>query len=485
MPLINKRTMPTAVEPSPARELIVVAAPTVVTMMSYPLKQFIDAWMVGLLGPEHLAGQGNGAIAAFLPISFFLGLFTVVNTWVAQHLGAGRPERGAAYAWNTLWICLFGWIGMIALAGLVGPMFRSLGHAPVIEQSEIAYARILLLGSIFTIASRGLSHFFYGVHRPMTIMIATIVGNVVNLGFDWILIFGKLGFPALGVEGAAYATVIGSGVEFAIPMIVFLSPAYHRAFGTRHNRRFNMDRVRDIVRLGWPGAAQWVNELGCWGIFMAVFVGSFGAEHNAAGWIALRYMQLSFMPAVGMSIAVTAVVGRRVGMGDRAGAEKRAWVGMRLAVIYMGAFALAFVIFRRPLVSFFALGGNYTEEQAAAVISVGSRLMILAAVFQVFDAVAIVMMGALRGAGDTVWPGVVSALQSWVIIVLGGWLFVRFAPGLESVGPWIAAAAYIIAMGVTMLLRFTHGPWRKIELVKERSPTVLPPSSVEPARLKE
>jgi len=459
---------PTPARVSPTRELLVIAAPTVLTMVSYPLKQFIDAWMVGRLGPEFLAGQGNGAVAAFLPISFFLGLFTVVNTWVAQHLGAGRPERGAAYAWNTLWLCLFGWLMMAAAAGLVAPLFGALRHDAVIENAEITYGRLLLLGSFFPIAARGLSHYFYGVHRPTPVMVATIVGNIVNLALDWLLIFGHLGFPELGIAGAAYATIIGGMVEFSIEFAVFLSPAYHRAFGTRSNRRLSLDRVREIWRLGWPGAVAWVNELTCWAVFMTILVGFFGPEHNAAGWIAMRYMQLSFMPAVGMSIAVTAVVGRCVGAGDRAAAAVRAWAGVRLAMIYMGVFAVLFIVFREPMVRFFAHGA-YTPEEQARVVAIGVRLMILAAVFQLFDAIAIVMAGALRGAGDTVWPGLVGAVLSWVFIVGAGWLLMTLTPGLESLGPWLGAAGYIIAMGIAMPLRFLIGPWRRITLVRPAS----------------
>lgn len=449
---------------SASGELLRIAAPTIVTMMSYPLKQFIDAWMVGLLGPDYLAAQGNGAVAAFLPISFSFGLFTVVNTWVAQHLGAGHPEKGAAYAWNALWMCMIGWVGMLAFAAFVGPLFRMLHHAPLITQLETDYARILLAGAFFTMAARAMSHFFYGVHRPVTIMVATIIGNIANLGLDYTLIFGKFGFPALGIRGAGIATVIGGVIEFTIPMIVFLGPAFHRAYRTRIHKRISLERIGEIVRLGWPGAFQWFNEMVCWSIFMTVFIGSFGAEQNAAGWITLRFMQLSFMPAVGMSIAVTAVVGRCIGAGDRASAERRAWIGTGMAMAYMGAFAVLIVIFREAAVNVF-ISKRYTPEQAEIVRSVGEKLLILAAMFQVFDAMGIVLLGALRGAGDTVWPGVASAMEAWVFIIGGAWLAMRWLPALESIGPWISLAAYIILMGVTMALRFRFGPWRRITLL--------------------
>lgn len=449
---------------SPSVELLAIAAPTIITMMSYPLKQFVDAWMVGKLGPDALAAQGNGAIATYLPISFIFGLFAVVNTWVAQHNGAGHPERGAAYAWNSLWISFFGWIGLLIFAIAVGPLFGLADHSPSIHRMETAYARIMLGSALFALAARGMSQFFYGVHRPFTVMIATIVGNLVNLGLDYVLIFGKFGAPALGVHGAGYATVIGSAVEFAIPMAVFLSPAFHQTYGTRFNKALSRDRIAEIVRVGWPGAVQWVNELASWGIMMTIFIGRFGAEANAAGWVAMRYMQLSFMPAVGMGIAVTAVVGRYVGAGDFAAAEHRTWLATRMAMLYMGAFAVLFVVFREASIRFFT-SDEYSPEQAAELLRIGKQVMILAALFQIFDALAIVLMGALRGAGDTVWPGMVSMVQSWVFVVGGGWLAIELAPQLESIGPWIAAAVYIVVCGVTMAWRFRFGPWRQMKLV--------------------
>lgn len=443
-------------------------------MLSYPLKQFIDAWMVGKLGPESLAAQGNGAVFAFLPISFLFGLNSVVNTWVSQHVGAGNPKRAPAYAWNALWICLVGWGVMIGFAGLAPALFGALNHAPDITRMEIDYAQILLVGGVFTVAARSMSYFFYGVHRPMTIMVATIIGNLVNLGLDYVLIFGNFGFPEMGIHGAGLATVIGGVVEFAIPICVFLSPAFHHAYETRFHRALSWRRLREIVRIGWPGAVQWVNELTCWGIFMTVLVGGFGGAENAAGWVAMRYMQLSFMPAVGMSIAVTAVVGQYLGAGDVARAEHRAWLGMRIAVVYMGVLGALFVIFREPAVRFF-ISDEYSPEEMAEVLRVGKRVLIISATFQIFDAMGIILTGALRGAGDTVWPGVVAAVLGWIFIVGLGALFVWQAPQMGSLGPWIAAAGYLIALGVTMAWRFKRGPWRSIRLVDDEPDAALTP----------
>jgi MATE family multidrug resistance protein len=329
---------------------------------------------------------------------------------------------------------------------------------------EVTYGRILLVGMIFTICSRGLSHFFYGLHRPRVVMISALIANVINVPATIVLVFGFWGLPAMGIAGAAIGTVIGSFVEVLIPVALFLSPRYERLYGTRRAWRPKLAPMRDIWRIGWPAGAMFGNEIVCWWIFMSGLIATFGVAHNAAGWIVLRYMHVSFMPAVGLSIAVTAVVGRQIGRGRRDLVAPRTWLGLGLTMAYMGTCALAFVLFREPLVGLFATE-TVSPELAPEVIRIGSQLLILAAAFQVFDAMAITLSGALRGAGDTVWPGVATMVCSWGLIIGGGKLLIEVAPGLESLGPWIGAATYIIVLSLLFLWRFVGGAWRKIDLV--------------------
>jgi MATE family multidrug resistance protein len=299
----------------------------------------------------------------------------------------------------------------------------------------------------------------------MVVLVSTVASNIVNVALNYALIFGKLGAPAMGVHGAAIATVIAASIEMLIPLALFLSPSYDRDYGTRAAWRWSWTKVREIVRVGWPGGVQQGNEMFCWWLFMAHLVGGFGTTHNTAGWIGLRWMTVGFMPIFGLQQAVTAVVGRQIGRGDLAAANHRAWLGVRVAMTYMGLYALTMVLLREPMVEFFVAD---TETAAARdeIVRVGSWIIVCCAVFQLFDALGIVLMGALRGAGDTVWPGILTMILSWSLILGGGWLFVVLAPGLGGVGPWIAATLYIIALGVGMWLRWRGGRWREIRLVR-------------------
>ncbi|MBL1218057.1 MAG: MATE family efflux transporter [Planctomycetes bacterium] len=465
---------------SPLAELWLVAWPTILTMTSYTIMQFVDALMVSKVGPTEFTAQGNGGIFAFLPISFAMGLLSVVNTYVSQNLGAGTPERGPKYAWGALWLAVGVWLILIPYGIGLPLIFSRLGHEANIVPLETLYARVLVYGSILTMASRSLSHFFYGLHRPRIVFVATVIGNLTNVFANWVLIFGHLGVPELGLAGAAYGTVIGTAVELAIPLAIFLGPKMNAEFQTRRQWRLKAQVIRDLMAIGWPKSMQFGNEMICWSIFMAKIVGLFGTAHMTAGWIALRYMHLSFMPAVGISVAVTAVVGKYIGAGKPDIANQRAWLGMRLAVGYMGTCALLFIVFRHQLVDVFlsiqaatnATGADEpapdpaaAAEQLALIREYGAKLLICAAVFQIFDAVAITLSGALSGAGDTIWPGVATIIASWVFIVGFGWSIAILFPELHSLGPWIGAAAFIISLGIAFFIRWQSGHWRSINLL--------------------
>lgn len=470
--------------------MLQIAIPVVVTMTSYTAMQFVDGKMVSLIGPSpiYLSAQGNGGMVVWLLMASLMGLIGVINTYVSQHLGAGTPDRAPTYAWTGLYISFIGGLVMLPLIPIL-PWFFGLpilGHSEELQRMEANYAGILFTGVFLTLGARSIAHYFYGMHKPVVVMVSVIVANLVNVGANYVLIFGHFGVPALGVQGAALGTVIGSAVELAIPLTIFLSSGFNRRYKTRSAWRPRMAPFKDIMRIGWPAGAMFANEMFCWWYLMSVLIAAGGKAavaasgdatqaaldeagliNNTVGWIALRYMHLSFMPAVGLSIAVTAIVGRCMGMGRPDLAAKRAWLGLGIAMAYMGACALLFVIFRGPMIRYF-IQEDASPEVVEQMIHIGGWVMIGAAVFQVFDAIAITVTGALRGAGDTVWPGVATIVLSWVCIIGLGNLLIWAAPQLGSLGPWIGASAFIVLLGIAVLWRFIGGKWKTIELIDHR-----------------
>jgi MATE family multidrug resistance protein len=455
-------------------------------MTSYTVMQFFDKMMVGWVGPTELAAQTSGGIWSFSLLSFALGILTVVNTYVSQNLGAGTPRNGPKYAWAAFWLgAAIYVVFMLPYAFALPWVFSDImplispgaeAKSADLVRMETGYAQILVLGSIFLLIGRGLNQFFFGMHRPHIVTVGAISGNITNILCNYVLIFGEHGVPHLGlpgvpgvapmgVYGAAVATVIGSFVEVLIPGIVFLGAKLNAELATRSSWRPDWPPIRDLLRLGWPAAVQWGNELICWAIFMTVLVGSFGEDHLAACAIAFGYMSLSFMPAVGFSVATNSLVGKYIGAQKPETAIARTRLALTLAMCYMTACAIVFLAFRHPLIALF-IGSEVDAERVARIIEIGGKIMICTAIFQTFDAFGIIYTGALRGAGDTVWPGVVTMIYSWVFIVGGGYAIVHLMPQLESIGPWIVCAFYIILYGMTMWRRFANGRWRSIDLLK-------------------
>jgi MATE family multidrug resistance protein len=336
-------------------------------------------------------------------------------------------------------------------------VFAWFGHSQRLIELETVNAQILIAGAFFMLATRGIAQYFYGMHRPVVVLIAAIAGNIANAVFNYALIFGNWGAPEMGVAGSAIATVLGSAVELSIPLAVFLGRTWNERYGTRASWRPSLSHLRDIWKIGWPGALMFGNEMICWGYFTLYLVAHFGEEHNTGSWIALRYMHLSFMPAVGISFAMTAIVGRYLGMRRPDLAWSRARLGVGLTVCYMGLCAVAFVLFRHPMAEVFS--------DEPRVVEIGARIILLAAVFQLFDALGITIIGVLRGAGDTIWPGVVTVVLSWTCLVGLGHVMVAVFPELTSVGPWIGSAVYIILLGIFLGARFVWGKWRAMKLI--------------------
>lgn len=465
-----------AADRSPVAEVWGQAWPTVLTMTSYTVMGFVDAVMVARVGPLEVAAQGNGGMWSFLPISLVFGVLTVVNTFVAQNVGAGRGGDTARYGWAGIWIAILAWAVILVPWSFVVPvMFEVAGHEPVLVGLESDYARILLVGGLPLLVAKAMSHWFFGYQRPRVITVSALVGNIVNVVLNAVLIFGEdgvpglgwpgvPGVPALGLTGAAIGTVIGTMVEAAIPLLLFLGGRIASDTGSRRAWRPDPAAMKGILGLGWPAAVQFGNEMACWTVFTTVLVGMFGTDHMTAGWAVMRYLHLSFMPAVGFSVATTSIVGKWIGAGRPDLAAHRAHLALAMAVGYMSVCAVAFLLLRHDLAGVF-VGGDTPPAQAERIVAIAAGMLVFAAVFQTMDAVGIVYTGALRGAGDTVWPGVATAVLSWTLLVGLGALLTLAAPGLESRGPWIAATVYIVVYGVVMAVRFERGGWRSIRLL--------------------
>ena len=464
-------------------EVLRLSWPASLTMLNTTMLKFVDGLMVSFVGPAPFSAQFMGGMVAFVPESFAMGILTVVNTYVSQNLGAGRLRQTGLYAWAGLAIAMAFACLIAPLALVARPLFVLFHHAPDVTALEAMYFRYMVLSVLVTLPTRVLEQFFFGIHRPRIVLVASLLANGTNVLINYTLIFGKFGFPAMGLEGAAIGSVISWVLQFALLLIVFLAGPLRRKYATGLSRAVRLRHCLDLIRVGWPAGVQLCNDIASWTLFQGALIGPMGTEHMAASTAAMRYMGISFMPAVGIGVAATAIIGRHIGQGRADLARRRAHAAMLSAMVYMGVCGVLFTLFRHDLVRFFVHVDPEQIAHAETIVKIGTRILVCAAVFQLFDAVGIVYVGALRGAGDTRWPMAVTIALSWGIVVGGGAAAVLLLPGLASLGPWIAASLYVVVLGAVMGWRFESGAWRKIDLLGRRpmrAAVPMPPTPIIP-----
>jgi MATE family multidrug resistance protein len=454
-------------------EVLRLAAPSVLNTVSFTLMQFVDGLMVSRIGHEALSAQMVGGITAFTPMCFFIGLLSCVSTFASQNLGAGRKERAALYGWQGLWLSWAAAAVMSVLIVAAPWIFALFGHEAAVARLETQYFQILMAGAGFSLAVSALGSFFMGVHRARVPLIAGICGNVVNLGAAYVLIFGKLGLPQLGLTGAAIGSVIGTAGQALIMFGFFTVGGYAREYHVWRQWRPQWRAMLDLMRIGSPAGGMFIADVLMWTIFMGKIMGSFGTEALAAQAILNRYWHLCFVPAIGVSNAVTAIVGRYCGARQPRLAWRRAHAGLLLVEGYMVTAGIVIWLAREPLVAFF----NQPPDPAVQSMATGAVIFIL--ICQAFDALSVTFIGALRGAGDTLWPGIVQTVLSYGLGLGASALVAYEMPEWGIQGPWTAASVYISLLGLVMWGRFLRGKWRTMTVV-EPAPVTVP---VEPANL--
>jgi MATE family multidrug resistance protein len=439
--------------------ILKLAAPMVIAHISFTIMQFVDRFMVSRLGTEELAAILPAGYVGFLPAAFAIGVMTSVNTFVSQSLGRGDKKACSNYCWQAIYMGLaYSLIVVVVMWPAAPAIFKMLGHEPAVAAMEVIYLRIMLYVQVLAVFVWASSQFFMGVHRPVVMMYSAIAGQVVNVAANYVLIFGKFGFPAMGIAGAAWGTFVGIAAGSAIRRAVFLIGDINTSFKSRHSLNIDFGKMADLLKVGFPAGIGLMVNIALWGVILFGMVGRFGKDALAATSAVLSCVNVSVMPVLGLATALTAAVGKAIGEGKKDVAIKQTSVCLRIGLVYMGLIGLCLLVFRNGIMAFWS-----SDD---AVISIGIRIFVLAAIYQVFDAATLIYNGSLRGAGDTVWLAIVSAFGAIVVLGVGSLCIVKLFPGLGALGPWIGATLSIITVGLANRWRFKSNRWMRIDLFK-------------------
>jgi MATE family multidrug resistance protein len=414
----------------------------------------VDSIFVGRLGAAELGALGFSSIWLWTIFSVFSGTATGVQTFVSQAWGAGEEKSCGRYGWQGFYaIVPAALLAVVAFAAVAEPLWRSLGATPEVREHALAYARIRPFGFAGLAIWMVLASFFRGVGDTRTPLVATLVANAANAALAYGLVLGHFGLPALGVKGAALATSTAEWVGAGMLVAAFLGRRARARFGTGFAAP-DAEAIRRFLRTGAPIGGQWFLDMAAFALFTSL-VARMGNASMAATQAMISLLSLSFMQAIGIGLAATTLVGRYKGAGDLVAAERSYRSALRLAVVLAVGVATLFVLAPDALMRMYVADPD--------VIALGRPLLALGAAFQLFDALQIVVGGALRGAGDTRWPFLAQTSLAWAVRLPLAWLF-AVTLGYGVVGAWYAEFVFILSLAGALLLRFRGGAWKTVRI---------------------
>jgi len=459
-PVVVRRTSEAVAEPTYWR-IMVLAAPLILSSTGMMIMQVIDAIFLARYSKEAMAASVTAGLAGWSACALFVGLAGYTSVFVAQYIGAGRPERVGASVWQGIWFSFAAGLA-VALIGLTGTwLFRHAGHDAAVWPLEAAYFRILCFGGVFSVLACALSGFFSGRGDNLTLGLAQLAGLAVNALVSWVLIFGRWGFSELGAAGAAIGTVIGQAVVCIGLGVILLLPRYGRCLGT-WNVQLEWGLLRRLMKYGVPAGVRMLIEITAWTLFTS-FIGRLGTEPQAATGIVFRVNALAFFPLFGIGMAISTLVGQGQGMNRPDLGQQATWRGLLVAQIWMLGCAALFVLLPRPLLAVFHDRGGPDALAWARTLAMGVVLLRFVAVYCLVDAVNVVVVSALQGAGDTNWTLVASSLL-YAVFLAALWSLQRSGAGIYAL--WTTATLFVLVLALVMLARFHSGRWKAMTVVE-------------------
>ena len=419
------------------KETIRLSVPVIMGQLGQVLIGVIDSMMIGELGKDYLSAATLANSVYFIIIVVGMGITFAISPLVAEAWGKGDDEKAGLYlrqgVWVGIWISLI--TGGIAFLASWGLFYMD---QPVRDaQLAFSYLRILCISTLPMIIFLIYKSFSDGLSRTRPAMYITFIGLLMNVVANWLLIYGKMGLPRLELDGAGYATLIGRFTMMAL-MIAYVNKAriYQRFNPALRWREFDRKIIRKILEIGLPSGFQFFFEVGAFA-GAAIMIGWLGAEYRSAHQIAISLASITFMVSFGLGAGATIRVGEALGREDMINARKAGFTGIGLVFVTSVLFSIIFVLGRHVLPTFYNI-----EEQI--VLDIAARLLIIAALFQVFDGIQAVGIGILRGIQDVRIPTLVTFAAYWVICLPLGYLF-GFIFGWGVEGMWYA---FLVALAI-------------------------------------
>lgn len=441
------------------RTIIHYSLPLILSYSGGIIMQFTDRMFLAWHAPESVAGAGTAGMISICFLCFFYVTTGFTSVFTSQYLGSHRLEKIGPVVWQGIYLSLVFGLLTYLLAFGSQPLFEWIGHEPAILEAEVEYFSAIMQGGVFFMLSMASLGFFIGRGDNRKVMLIQLGAIVVNIGLDYAMIFGKWGFPAWGVSGAAWATVFSQIFAAVASLALFLRPSYRTLYHTWTAKAEPALALR-VLRFGMPSGVKSVVELLLWSVFLGL-IGLIGGIELAASNVAFTINNVAWQPMMGISMAVSMLVGKAQGAG-RPDLSRQAMIrGFWITQAWELVAALLFVLFPYFFLNLFFR--DLPPEQAGPLLSTGKYLLWFVAAYCLIDGFNVVFAQGLIGAGDSWWTSKMTFILTTAAI-LALFVLYHFDMGLYSY--WTVATLYVAASGVAWRWRFFGKEWESMKVIE-------------------
>jgi MATE family multidrug resistance protein len=441
--------------------LLHLAWPIVVARSAQVVVGFTDALMVAKLGEEALAAVTTGGFNAFFLFLLPMGTVFIVSSFSSQLSGKGELRAARRYPWYGLAVAVVAGLFAAGSIPFIDDALALVDYDDRVREAMASYMSIRLFAGFAVVGLEAIGNYYQGLGNTRLPMVAQLTAMVLNVGLNWVLIFGNLGAPALGTDGAAWASLIATTTAFFFLFACFLlkvgAPKPDDA--DESGGPLRLAELARMVRFGLPAGFNWFFEFAAFNFFINVVVVGLGTTGLAAMNTVIQISSMAFMPSFGIASAGAIIVGKAIG----AGRPDDVGVSVRLTLIaatgWQMCAAVLYIFFPDALMRLFA----EDPEAGAELIEMGASMLRLSVLWQLSDAVASTMAETLRAAGDTTWPLYARLVIAWLIFVPASLVAVRVLEG-GAVGAILSLVVYLGLLALALSWRYRSGRWRDIGL---------------------
>lgn len=442
-----------------------LAAPVILGMLGHTFVSFIDNIMVGQLGTAELAAVSLGNSFMFIAMSVGIGFSTAITPLIAEADSSNNLKQARDTYKNGLVLCTVLGIALFLLLYFSKSVMYLMNQPEEVVALAIPYLDLVAFSLVPLIIFQAIKQFSDGMSMTKYPMYATLLANIINVILNYLLIFGKFGFPKLGIVGAAYGTLISRFVMvFYMWLVLRYKPRAARI--VTNLKLFVLDRftIKKIINLGSLSAMQMFFEVG---IFTAAIwlSGLLGKNPQAANQIALNLSSMTFMVAMGLSVAAMIRVGNQKGLQNFIELRRIAFSIFLFGFFLAITFAILFFLFHDDLPKLYVnLGDELNAADNVEVLAIASKLLIAAAFFQITDSLQVIVLGALRGLQDVKIPTLLVFISYWIVGFPVSY-FLGKEEKFGSFGVWMGLLAGLSTAAILLFIRFN---WLTLKLIKQK-----------------